>query len=949
MRALSLIILSILIWGSVTTLKSQNLPPTIVPLPDTTMYEGDTLFITVHAFDPDPGDLLTLTVVNLPYFGTFVDSGNGTGSITLEPGFSNSGSYSNIMVIVTDAIGAVDTTAFLLTVFNVNRNPAITQIANQSMDEGDTLIVPLNASDPDSGEVLTFASYNLPGFGTLVNNSDSTGSITFRPGFHAAGIYDGIRVYATDVGDLTDSTDFILTVYATNLPPVLNTIADTTVFEGDTLIITVRAIDPDSGDTVSLSVGNLPLSATFSDSGDGSGSLMFTLALGDSGIYSDITVFATDAAGLQDSTAFTLTVLGGNHPPQLRGHILDRSLTALSGIHIIAELDSVFHDPDGDLLHFTARSADSSTVRCVLLPGNTLAVEPLAPGQAAVTVHAYDQSAVDSTVCWITVLANQAPVMTHSPLDVVIEHQSVNVNAMISDDTGLAGAALFYRRGGDSLFLRQQMLPAGSLYRAVIPGDSVTSRGLEYMIVAEDITQQIRRSPDTLFHVVRVQIPEPGLLKTDFAGVGTAQEAYRLFSIPLQMDIPEASAVLSDDLDSYDNTRWRFFALTLGQYQEYHPEMPILPGTAYWLLVKFRFQTIDTGGGITISTGSDFQVALHPGWNFIATPFDFPIPINHLRLQSNQNFLDLRTYSTGWNDPVNDPVTHILPYEGYALLSDTTQNDTLLINPLTYPATLPKTSQQQDLVRFEWAVHITAQCQNARDKDNYAAVSHQASARWDQQDFPEPPPVGEYVSVYFPHPEWDRATSQFCVDTRPVPLAGEIWEFAVRTNIHDIVQLNFPDLSVIPEPYDIRLVNERLKTVWDLRANSLVEIAGNSEANPPLLQLIVGTEDYIREKLRTLDLLPASFELFQNFPNPFNPVTTIRYAIPQSAKVSLVIYNILGQHIITLIANKAHLPGYYTAVWDGRNQHGRVVASGLYICHFRSGDISFTRKMLLIK
>jgi hypothetical protein len=98
--------------------------------------------------------------------------------------------------------------------------------------------------------------------------------------------------------------------------------------------------------------------------------------------------------------------------------------------------------------------------------------------------------------------------------------------------------------------------------------------------------------------------------------------------------------------------------------------------------------------------------------------------------------------------------------------------------------------------------------------------------------------------------------------------------------------------------------------------------------------------------------LPTSFALHQNYPNPFNPVTTIRYELPKASRVTLTIYNMLGQEIRTLEQSDQE-PGYYQSVWDGRNDEGMTVSSGIYTYRMTavSGNSTFVdvHKMILVK
>ena len=94
--------------------------------------------------------------------------------------------------------------------------------------------------------------------------------------------------------------------------------------------------------------------------------------------------------------------------------------------------------------------------------------------------------------------------------------------------------------------------------------------------------------------------------------------------------------------------------------------------------------------------------------------------------------------------------------------------------------------------------------------------------------------------------------------------------------------------------------------------------------------------------------VPYSFTLDQNFPNPFNPSTTIRYAIPTTSTVTLRIFDLLGRQVRSLV-NESQAPGRYEVVWNGKDDLGQQVTSGTYFCRLESGDLTMTQKMLLLK
>ena len=94
--------------------------------------------------------------------------------------------------------------------------------------------------------------------------------------------------------------------------------------------------------------------------------------------------------------------------------------------------------------------------------------------------------------------------------------------------------------------------------------------------------------------------------------------------------------------------------------------------------------------------------------------------------------------------------------------------------------------------------------------------------------------------------------------------------------------------------------------------------------------------------------LPESVALHQNYPNPFNTGTVINYDLPTRSHVEISVYNILGQQVVTLV-DQALPAGQHTVGWDGNDQSGRPVASGIYLYSLKTSDLNVTKKMVLMK
>jgi flagellar hook assembly protein FlgD len=111
----------------------------------------------------------------------------------------------------------------------------------------------------------------------------------------------------------------------------------------------------------------------------------------------------------------------------------------------------------------------------------------------------------------------------------------------------------------------------------------------------------------------------------------------------------------------------------------------------------------------------------------------------------------------------------------------------------------------------------------------------------------------------------------------------------------------------------------------------------------------VGAEsgEYRSQRLEvTVPALEAA--LHQNTPNPFNPSTTIRFDVPEEASVTIEVFDALGAKVRTLV-HRTYAPGSWAADWDGRDDRGQAVASGVYYYRMRVGSTAYSKKMVLLK
>ena len=94
--------------------------------------------------------------------------------------------------------------------------------------------------------------------------------------------------------------------------------------------------------------------------------------------------------------------------------------------------------------------------------------------------------------------------------------------------------------------------------------------------------------------------------------------------------------------------------------------------------------------------------------------------------------------------------------------------------------------------------------------------------------------------------------------------------------------------------------------------------------------------------------IPNVYVLYENNPNPFNPVTTLRYDLPENGYVNIIIYDMLGRQVKTLF-NQTQSAGIHSIQWNATNDYGKPVSAGIYLYQIQAGEYISTKKMVLLK
>lgn len=426
---------------TITVNDAGNQAPVLATIDPQTVFEGTNLNFVVTATDAD-GTIPVLTAEGLPVNATFLDNTDGTGTFDFNPDYVQAGLYT-VSFIAGDG-SLADTALVDITVTESgNVPPEIDSVGNFAVNEGDQLIVTINANDPDGGGIFPALSISTTLLHyTFVDNGDGTGTLTYNPDFYDAGP-DTINFLAIDFGTprLTTTEVSVITTADINQAPEIDSIGPFAVAVGDSLGFVVTAsddTDPNTAHRVILSTVGLPANATFTDNGNSTGMFTFRPDASQAGPQT-VTFLGVDQGSPQLSTTFEvgISVVTENARPVLdpigpqvvtEGELLTINLSA--------------SDPDGAIPSFLM--ADEPEGSNLVDNGDGTGVFTFTPGffgttrLASVTFKATDGIAIAKEVVLIQIYdgGNQAPIFDSIPAPVMTEGDTLVQGITASDPDG---------------------------------------------------------------------------------------------------------------------------------------------------------------------------------------------------------------------------------------------------------------------------------------------------------------------------------------------------------------------------------------------------------------------------------------------------------------------------------------------------------------------------------
>ena len=404
---------SIIVSGGV------NHAPVIGGAPPTAAAAGQVYSFQPNASDPD-GQPLTFAISGRPAWAAFDSS---TGRLS---GTATAGTFSGIVISVSDGSLSAALPAFSIVVQSANRAPVISGSPATSVTAGQGYSFQPTASDPD-GQALTFTIANKPTWATF---NTSSGRLSGTPTTGNIGTTNGIVISVSDGALSTSLPAFSIAVQSGNRPPVISGTPGSTATVGQAYGFTPTASDPD-GQSLSFSIANKPAWAAFNAA---TGRLSGTPAAADAGSYAGIVITASDGTLSASLASFTITVEAGNGAPVIGG-TPGPTVTAGQAYSFVPAAS----DPDGQTLTFsiTSRPAwaifDPATGRLFGTPAAAdIGVYP------GIVITVSDGSLTASLPAFaITVqAANRSPVISGTPAASVTVGQTYDFTPTASDPDG---------------------------------------------------------------------------------------------------------------------------------------------------------------------------------------------------------------------------------------------------------------------------------------------------------------------------------------------------------------------------------------------------------------------------------------------------------------------------------------------------------------------------------
>ena len=509
---------------------------------------------------------------------------------------------------------------------------------------------------------------------------------------------------------------------------------------------------------------------------------------------------------------------------------------------------------------------------------------------------------------------------------------SINIVGVLQDVNGVASANLHLQKGGENEEIILPMVALNdTLYQVTIPDTFVTVNNFRAYISGIDNLEITGNSklfyPTLLYGSNELNTS----IKNSIYPDGVPSKKWRMISFPGSINDSIINNGKNDDHVFYQwddsNSEWVI------------PDV-VKRGEAYWFK-HFYDSSIpfksDSGTAISLQP---YKIELKQGWNMIGSPFASIVEFEaNSNAVSNLYYFGDSTNKDGWSVVLEE----MQPWAGYAVHSS---SDTSSITLKPFPNENVNRSSGKK-VDQEWIIQFLVKEKNSFDNSTLMGRKESAFDDIDHSDTPMLPKIENGISAALLLNE--NENKKYSSDFRSIDEINGIWDLQILSE-QDFpnIELKVKDVISLPDEVSIAILDVQkrmvLTNVFSRKIN--FDKIGALEYE---FKVVVGESEYVDQMIKNLlEVIPDNFTLSKNYPNPFNPRTNLDFSIPKRSNVALRIFNMMGQEVVTLINEKKSY-GNYSVSWNGLDNKGLNVASGVYFAELRTRNVRRITKMLLLK
>jgi hypothetical protein len=491
-----------------------------------------------------------------------------------------------------------------------------------------------------------------------------------------------------------------------------------------------------------------------------------------------------------------------------------------------------------------------------------------------------------------------------------------------------------------------------------LPTDSSNILGYEIRIIAVDGAGNADTALLSIAGCIPGDVDGGSMISAGkWLGKDGLDSLWHLVSFPGDL----ASYSVSDIFGQFSNMQpthnvssdsWRLYQYRDGSFDALitnDPTATIEPGRGYWFRHIMDLDTLrldPTGMATTWPTISPFEISLSYGWNLIGNPYLFPVFINDTLIDNDSLSSFVRQGSPAspggrhWWEVYNlsSTLPEMQPWQGYAIWCENPGGYPIYLDPHYTPDKGPLNGQ------VSWFGSISLSSETEAMGQVEFGIHPEAG---------DGPDIADVRSIKFFNKQSGLSISNekhgsFIRDIRSESDL-QIWQLDISGEGDRPITFLWSVPSVSDPGKMVVLYDAVTRKVIDMSTPANHRIVNPSQMPNGRFSILLGEIEAVKSAIdENPSPVPITFQLYQNFPNPFNPSTIISYDLPGAEYVTLDLYNILGQRVVRLVEN-LQAAGSYQVAWDSRDDNGRRVSSGIYLARLSTSSHTSTIKMSLLK